>query len=269
MGTELFRRGFDWSTCFERLSETHPEVVSSIHADYREAGAHILSTNTFGANRYRLEKHGCAEAVERLIGRSVALARAAAAGQCWVAGSVGPLGVSADFDPSAARDAFAASVSALATAGVDLLFLETFSAIAELREALEAVRREAPGIPVVAHMIFQTSEGPLAKDEVARIAEELRLLGADAIGVNCSSNLDAVIEVVERLQEASSLAIAAQPNAGLPRAGANGLEWPLSDSAFGDAGLRLLEAGASLIGGCCGTSPRHIKELSARLARVG
>lgn len=267
MGTELFRAGHPFSACYEALSETSPETVLAIHRGYVRAGARLLRTNTFGANPVRLALSGRAADLERLVTASVALARDAAADRCWVVGSVGPLGLTqaAAARPDTVRDHYRRAVLALATAGVDALQLETFSALDELLLALDAAASEAPQVPVIACMTFtpegDTSAGDSA-DEVALALEERRLV---ALGANCSAGPDSVSTAITRMRRVTQRPLVAYPNAGLPERRETGVVWPLGPIGFERTVRGLWKGGAALVGGCCGAGPEHIMALTRGL----
>jgi len=279
MGTEIFARGVAFASSFDELSCSRPELVLDVHRRYVEAGAELLESNTFGANRFRLLEHELETRVAEINRAGVELARIAAGEsrrKLRVAGSIGPLGVRlaplGRVQPAEARDAFREQAAALVEAGVDLLVLETFSDLNEIAEAIRAAREVAPRVPICAMMTF-TEDGvtPLG-DPPELVARTLAGLGADAIGANCSVGPARLLPVVERLvHHAGERPVAVKPNAGLPeRAGAR-LIYPATPEYFADYALRFVQAGARLIGGCCGATPAHVRAMRVALdeARAG
>ncbi|HEU4409194.1 MAG TPA: homocysteine S-methyltransferase family protein [Polyangiaceae bacterium] len=268
MGTELHARGFLYDVNYENLNLSRPEVVRGIHQAYARAGARVLETNTFGANRARLARHGL-EGLARAINLAAArLAREAAPEGAFVVGALGPTG--APLDTGAGRreaeGALREQAAALADGGVDALLVETMTRPDELALALAAARREAPGLPLVAQMVVNERlelEGGAALDAAgARLAA----LGADALGVNCSDGPLAAL-ALERLRPLG-LPLTAMPHAGLPRETEGLLAYPETPEAFGRLARRLFALGAALVGGCCGTTPEHVRRV-AEAAREG
>ncbi|MHC4550828.1 MAG: bifunctional homocysteine S-methyltransferase/methylenetetrahydrofolate reductase [Planctomycetota bacterium] len=263
MGTMLYSRGVFIHRAFEELNLTRPALVREVHADYLQAGADVIETNTYAANRFKLSAHGLAEQVEQINRRGVEIAREAAAGRAWVGGSLGPLGVRIEpFGPigrDEAREVFRQQARALADAGVDLFVVETFVHLPEIEEALRAVR-EVSALPVVAQVSIGrdgvTREGVAAGEAAARMAAA----GADVAGVNCSEAL-AVLDALEGMRAAVDLPLSGQPNAGQPRT-VEGRNIYLASPEYVVAwARRALRAGAHFVGGCCGTTPDHIRAL--------
>jgi methionine synthase / methylenetetrahydrofolate reductase(NADPH) len=268
MGTMLYAKGVFIHRAFEELNLSQPDLVRDVHASYVAAGAQVLESNTFAANRFRLAPHGLVGDLERINRDGVALAREAAAGRAWVAGAMGPIGVRIEpFGPisrAEAREVFLQQAQALVDAGVDLFLLETFTHLPELEEAMQALR-EVTDLPVVAQVSMttggQTREG-VAAEEVAR---RLEAAGASAVGVNCSDAL-ATLDALERMGSATDLPLSGQPNAGQPRSVAGRSIYLASPEYLHAWGRRALKSGARLLGGCCGTSPDHIAALRDLLA---
>lgn len=263
MGTQLYQKGVFIHRAFEELNLTGPDLVRGVHQSYVRAGAQVLETNTFAANRFRLQPHGLVREIEAVNIRGVELAREAASGRAWVAGAMGPIGVRIEpFGPISrgeAREVFAQQAKVIAEAGVDLFLLETFAHLPELEEALRAVR-EVTDLPVVAQVAVtaggQTREGTAAEE----VAQRLEAVGADAVGVNCSDAL-ATLDALERMRRVTALPLSGQPNAGTPRSVAGRTIYLASPEYLQAWGKRALEAGARLLGGCCGTTPAHIAQL--------
>ncbi len=265
MGTMLNARGVGFDECFDRLNLTQPAVVGEIHRAYIEAGSQIIQTNTFGANRYKLAEHGLEDKVGEINRAGVELARRvvlASFKEVLVAGDIGPLGVRlAPFgrvQPEQARQAFMEQISALAEAGADLLIVETNSDLYEVREALAAARQVCD-LPVVTSMTFTRDDRTLLGDGPAKVAHMLTEFGADVIGVNCSGGPAQLFRVLRQMRQAVPAArFSVMPNAGWPEQVGGRIMYPANPDYFGEYARAFCEAGASLIGGCCGTTPRHI-----------
>lgn len=274
MGTELYARGISYEQCFEQLNLTAPELIKSIHLDYVAAGAQIIETNTFGANRYRLAEHGLEHSVREINRAGARIAREVrelSELPIFLAGNIGPLGSPlvplGSIELADARTAFLEQVGALLQTGVDLFLLETFSNLAEICESLGAVR-SVTDLPVVALMTF-CDDGTIASGEDAlTVTTRLRELGADVVGVNCALGPASMFEVVETMGHASrdQVFVAAQPNAGLPQRVGNRFMYLATPGYFAEYTRRFLGAGVRLIGGCCGTTPQHIAAMRKSLA---
>lgn len=272
MGTLLYDKGVFIHRCYDELNLSQPELVSSTHADYVRAGAEILETNTFGANRYRLAHFGFEARVAEINGAGVRLARGAAASDVLIAGSVGPLGERlAPAGPLAADDARAAfveQIAALHAEGVDLLILETFGYLDELEQAILAARQAAPGVPLIASVTIGEDSHALDGSTPEEFAHRIEQFGADVVGLNCSVGPAAMLAVVERLRRTTKLPIAVQPNAGMPCIVEGRSIYMCSPEYMASFARKFIAAGASLVGGCCGTTPEHIKSMKNAL-RVG
>ncbi|MCL5997089.1 MAG: bifunctional homocysteine S-methyltransferase/methylenetetrahydrofolate reductase [Chloroflexi bacterium] len=280
MGTMLYARGVDFEECFDALNLNNPEVVADVHRLYAAAGADILETNTFGANRFKLEHHSLSTSVTDINARGVELARQAArdvSTDILIAGSVGPLGVQlAPLGPVKHGDAYEAfyeQISALADAGADLIILETFSDVNEIEQAIRATRA-ACRLPVVAQMTFTRDNLTAFGSTPELVVQHLCALGADIVGANCSTGPRRMLDVLGLMQtalqrSATSLPpfLSAMPNAGFPEVRAERLMYPATPEYFGDYARRFIEAGVRLVGGCCGTTPAHTQAM--RLAIDG
>jgi methionine synthase I (cobalamin-dependent) len=269
MGTELLRHGVPASSCLEAANVERPHLVESIHRSYRRAGSQVLTTNTFGANRFRLALHGQADRVHEFNHAAAQLARAAAGG-AQVAGSLGPSGLQDDL-PSARelRAAFRQQAAALFAGGVDLFLCETFGDLRELRAAILGVR-DVSAFPILATMTYR-SDGrtPLGLTPTAAV-EALGDLDVAAVGANCCSGESSIEAVIEELSASTSLPLVARPNAGQPAKVGAALQYPLSTLGFAELIARL-SSRAWLVGGCCGTTPAHIsaaQELLSTSARA-
>jgi len=273
MGTQLYERGVLYSSCFEELNASRPELVTKVHEDYLRAGAQVIETNTFGANALRLEKYGLQSRVRELNAAGVRIARGAAAGQAYVAGALGPsgyfLGEASVEDLAKVRAGFLEQARALVEDGVDALFVETIRQTAELRVAVEAAVEASQGLVPVAASVSLDEAGRMAEgttpSEVARLAREW---GASIVGVNCSDGPMAVLAAIEKMV-AVGLPILAAPNAGLPRRVDERMVYVSTPEYFGVYARRMIRVGARLVGGCCGTTPEHIKRIAAAVRMVG
>src|SRR5438876_3746669 len=280
MGTHFYARGITYEQCFDELNVTQPELIQSIHREYISAGAQIIETNTFGANRVKLDAYQLADRVREINFRAVRLARDAReiSGQpIFIAGAVGPGGqpLQAPNEQrlSELRDIFREQIEALLEGGADLLILETFSSLAELRQAVLAAK-EAGGVPIVAQMSFYEDGHTLSGQSATRVAAVLDDLGVDVMGSNCSvgpaPTLDVLQEMITAIQQHSdnpsaSHLFSAQPNAGLPARIGNRFFYMATPDYFADYALRFARTGVQLIGGCCGTTPRHIAAMRKAL----
>ncbi|HEX4204837.1 MAG TPA: bifunctional homocysteine S-methyltransferase/methylenetetrahydrofolate reductase [Ktedonobacteraceae bacterium] len=278
MGTLLYTRGVTYEQCFDAVNLTQPELIQSIHQEYISAGAQIIETNTFGANRTRLETYNLGERVREINMRAASIAKEAreVVGQSvFIAGAVGPTGrpIQAPDEQrlSELRAIFRAQIEALQAGGVDFLILETFSSLAELRQAVLAAQ-EVGGLPIVAQMSFQDDGHTLAGQSAARVATVLNDLGVDILGANCSvgpaATLDALKEIIDttkHLTQTQAPLFSAQPNAGLPARIGNRFFYVSTPEYFADYALRFAQAGVNLIGGCCGTTPKHIAAMRKAL----
>jgi methionine synthase / methylenetetrahydrofolate reductase(NADPH) len=273
MGTQLYERGVLYSACFEELNVSRPEVVSKVHGDYVRAGAQIIETNTFGANRMRLEKHGIESRVRELNLAAVKLARESAAGEAYVAGVLGPSGyflgdASAD-DLGKVATALHEQAVALLEAGVDVLVVETVRQTRELQTILESAVRASEGrVPVMACVSVDSqmlmAEGTTAQ-EVARLVREW---GSAGVGINCSDGPQSVLTAVEQMLPVG-LPLWALPNAGLPRRVDERMVYVTTPEYFGVYARRLYKLGVKVVGGCCGTTPEHIKRIAASARMIG
>lgn len=271
MGTLLYSRGIFINRNFDELNLTRPDMVEKVHADYLAAGAMVLTTNTFGANPVKLSRHGLGEQIDAINRAGVRLVRAVSGGQALVAGSIGPTGLIPDeSDPAMMeriRAAFAEQADALMAEGVDALVLETFRHPAEMAAALEAVRPLAR-VPIVASMVFDpdllTGDGLTPEAAATWMAAR----GADVVGANCGEGPSVLFQVAQRMLAAGRPVIA-QPNAGRPRRIEGRVLYMSTPEYFGEYAKRMLAAGIRVVGGCCGTTPSHIRQMSAEVRMVG
>ena len=279
MGTILYARGVFINRCYDELNLSDPGLILSIHEEYLQAGAEILETNTFGANRFRLARHGLGEKVAEINAAGVKLARQAVAhlkekqaSDAWVAGSVGPLGVR--LEPlgktglDEARAAFAEQIAALAGAGVDMLILETMPALNEAHEALAAAKAAAPDLPVLVMVTVDDDGNCLDGASAEQAAALLTEWGAGAIGINCSTGPTTVLTAIEAMRAATSLPLAAMPNAGMPRAVEGRNIYLCSPEYMASFARKALQAGVQFVGGCCGTTPNHIRAMKSAMRAI-
>jgi methionine synthase / methylenetetrahydrofolate reductase(NADPH) len=272
MGTILNTRGVSFEQCFDALNLNKPALVGEIHRAYIEAGADMIQTNTFGANRYKLAAHGLEDKVAEINRAGVELARRvvlASFKDVLLAGDIGPLGVRlAPFGrvrPEQARQAFREQIEALAGAGVDLLILETMSDLYEIREAVAAAR-EVCELPLIASMTFTRDDRTLLGDSPTKVAKTLVESGADVLGVNCSGGPAQIVRILRLMRLAAPQALfSVMPNSGWPEQVGGRVMYPSNPEYFGEYAQVFCEAGANIIGGCCGTTPQHISALRAAL----
>lgn len=264
MGTELYNRGVFLNVCFDELAVRQPDLVRDIHREYVTAGAEILETNTFGANPFKLAQYGLAAETEALNRAAAQLAREAAGSRAVVVGAIGPLGVRLEpFGPTShaeAEDAFRVQVRGLVAGGVDGFLVETFSDVEELRAAVAAVR-SCSDLPVIALMTIGPDGRTVYGTDPATFGPALEAMGVDALGVNCSVGPHGVLTAVEKLAEVVGIPIVAQPNAGLPRSVGDRKIYMASPEYMASFARRMVEAGARFVGGCCGTTPAHIRAI--------
>ncbi|MCM2264749.1 MAG: bifunctional homocysteine S-methyltransferase/methylenetetrahydrofolate reductase [Desulfuromonadales bacterium] len=267
MGTLLHHRGAPPDAVFEYLNLIDPTLVGQVHADYVAAGAELLETNTFGANALRLATYGLEQKVAAINRAGVRLARAAAGPGRFIAGSVGPLlpprGSEVELDAVTRRSILSEQMGVLADAGVDCFLLETFPGVADLQLALEVAR--GLGIPAIAQLAFM--EGGFTSDglNVEQAAQQLALAEPAAIGANCGAGPRELLQVLRRLAAATDRPLSAFPNSGFPERVDGRILYLATPDYFAALGLEMADAGASLVGGCCGTGPAHVQALAAAL----
>ncbi len=269
MGSLLYERGVFVTQNFEQLNVARPDIVQKIHTDYVEAGADVVLTNTFGANRYRLERHGLVGEVRRFNEAGARLAREAVGDRAFVAGSIGPSGLL----PTAwtGRDAeleatFAEQAAALAAGGADLLVIETFRHLSELEIVVRAARKGAPGLPVVGSVTFDAGGTVADGSEPEAVAARLRDFSVDVLGVNCGDGPQLSLAMAERMRS-PGLPLLVMPNAGLPRNVDGRLLYMATPEYFDAFARRMIQVGATMVGGCCGTTPEHVRWM-ARSVRM-
>ena len=273
MGTMLYAKGAFLHRCFDELNLSLPALVRDVHQEYLRAGAELIETNTFGANRKRLATFGFADKV-RLINRAgVRIAREAARDQAFVAGAVGPLGVRLEPLGSTsleeAGSIFGEQIDALIEAGVDCLMLETFRDMNEIRAAVLAARHAAgPELVIVAHLSIEDDGRLQDGTSIEDFTRALDALPVDAIGLNCSSGPRVMLETIEKMAAYTHKPLSALPNAGLPAEVDGRNIYLCSPEYMAQYAARFLEAGARIVGGCCGTTPEHIREIGSEVRKL-
>jgi homocysteine S-methyltransferase len=266
MGTALYSKGVFINRCFDELNLSLPALVRDVHQDYAKAGAEILETNTFGANRKRLAAFGFAEKLRLINQAGVRIAREAARDTAFVAGAVGPLGIRLEpLGPTSleeARAVFREQIAVLVEAGVDLLILETFRDMSEVQEAIYAAREVAGNELAVIAQVSIEDDGRLRDGtSTADFTRRLDELPVDAIGLNCSSGPRVTLETIEKMVAYTTKPLSAMPNAGLPATVEGRNIYLCSPEYMAQYARRFLQTGVKVVGGCCGTTPEHIKEI--------
>jgi methionine synthase I (cobalamin-dependent)/5,10-methylenetetrahydrofolate reductase len=282
MGTMLYSKGVFINQCYDELNVRAPDLVRDVHKLYVKAGAEVLETNSFGANRLKLSQFGLAEQTTTLNQRAAELAKEAAKDgrEVLVAGAVGPLGVRLEpYGPTSAEEAreiFREQMEGLKAGGADLFILETFGDLHEIGQAIAAARLVDPSMPVVAQMTIGTDGLTPYGASPEDVARALDRMGADVIGLNCSVGPQAILEAIEKMVHATHKKLSAMPNAGMPRDVGGRSMYMASPEYMASYARHLVQAGAKVIGGCCGTTPDHIdamcagvRPLSPRFARAG
>lgn len=272
MGTMLNARGVSFEKCFDELNITNPAVVAEVHREYIEAGAQVILSNTFSANRYKLEKFGLQDKLLEINTAGVELARRVAAASfkdVLIAGDIGPLGVRlAPFgrvQVEDARAAFAEQVQALCSAQVDLIVIETIADLYEARAAVQAAK-DISTLPVIVSVTFTRDGRTILGDTPEKAARLLAESGADVIGVNCSGGPAQLLRILGQMKQAAThMKFWVKPNAGWPEQISGRIMYPADPEYFGDYALSFRAAGANIVGGCCGTTPRHIAAMRKAL----
>ncbi|HEY1263319.1 MAG TPA: bifunctional homocysteine S-methyltransferase/methylenetetrahydrofolate reductase [Terriglobales bacterium] len=273
MGTLLYGKGIFINQCYDALNTVQPELIAGVHREYLQAGAELIETNTFGANSMRLARYSLADQTHAINLAGARLARDAAKSfGVFVGGSVGPLGVRIEplgkTSLEEARSAFREQIAALVEGGVDVILLETFGYLVEIHEALKAAHEVAPEVPVVAHVTIDEDGNCLDGSTPDIFAPRLEEWGADVVGCNCSVGPVAMLDAIEKVRSNTSLPLAAQPNAGIPRSVEGRNIYLCSPEYMASYARKFVAAGVRLVGGCCGTTPEHIRVMKSAL-RVG
>jgi len=271
MGTRLYDLGVFLNRCFDELNLSNANLVETVHRSYVAVGCDVIETNTFGANRPKLEKHGLGDEVRAINRAGAAIARKAAGDDVFVAGAVGPLGVRIEpWGPTSVDEAaqiFAEQAEGLVEGGVDLFSVETFYDLAEVEAAVLGIRRVSD-LPIVAQMTLEDDGNSLEGVDPETFGRRLAALPVQAVGVNCSVGPAAMLEAVERMARVVALPLAAQPNAGKPRAVDNRNLYLCSPEYMAVFAKRFVEAGVRIVGGCCGTTPEHLKAIRRSIRAV-
>jgi len=272
MGTLLHERGVESDTCFDALNLDQPALVADIHRSYIDAGADIIETNTFGANRYKLGALGLEKKVTEINAQGIQLARRvveASFKPVLIAGSVGPLGVRLEpfgrIKAREAHDAYFEQIQALTSAGADVLILETHTDLYEVREAVHAAQA-CCSLPIIASLTYTRDDRTLLGNSPAQVATFLHDLGVDFIGANCSGGPAQLLRVLQQMQQAvPDGRFSIMPNAGWPERVGGRIMYSATPEYFSEYAIAYREAGASIIGGCCGTTPEHIHKMHEAL----
>jgi homocysteine S-methyltransferase len=266
MGTLLYDRGVFVNVCYDELAISKPDLVERIHREYVVAGAEILETNTFGANPVKLSGFGLEARTEEINRAAAQVARRAASGRARVVGAIGPLGVRIEpWGPTSEKEAegyFRRQATGLVEGGVEGFLLETFSDLNELHQALLAVR-SVSDLPLFAQVTIEEGGATSYGTTAEAAAGALDSWGADVIGLNCSVGPAEILEAVERMAAVTKRPLVAQPNAGLPRLVGDRKMYLASPTHMARYAVRMVEAGVRFVGGCCGTTPQHIREIRA------
>lgn len=271
MGTVLYQRGVYINRCYDELNLTSRDLVLGIQRDYVKAGADIIETNTYGANRVKLAGYGLEDKAYEINHSGARVAREAAGERAFVAGAIGPLGIRIEpygaTSVDEAQDIFRQQAEALLEGGVDLFVLETFSDVAEIQQALSAVR-SVSDLPVVAQITIQTDGNTSYGTAPEIFTKQLDEWGADVIGLNCSVGPATMLEALEKMRTVTRRKLSAQPNGGLPRQVDGRMFYMASPEYMAKYAKRLIQAGAKFVGGCCGTTPEHIKQIANAVAAL-
>jgi methionine synthase / methylenetetrahydrofolate reductase (NADH) len=265
MGTMLYAKGVYINRCYDELNLSNPDLVREIHTEYIRAGADIIETNTFGATAHKLQQYGLEANLHEINAIAARVAREAAGERAYVAGAIGPLGLRIEpYGPTSfaeAREMFKAQAVALLEGGVDLFCLETFSDVSEIRQAIAAIR-ELCDLPIIAQMTIMTDGNTMFGTTPELFTERLDEWGADVIGLNCGVGPAIILSALEKMREVTKKKLSAQPNAGLPRDVQGRQFYMCSPEYMSKFAKRFIQSGAKFIGGCCGTTPAHIKLIS-------
>lgn len=274
MGTLLHEHGVDIDSCFDELNLLDPAAVGEIHRDYINAGAEVIKTNTFGANRTKLERHGLDERVAEVNTASVKLARRvvdASFKDVMIAGDIGPLGLPlapfGHIQPEEAYEIYLEQARALIEAGVDVILIETMVDLYAVREAVRAVHAVDESMPVIASMTFTRDRRTLLGDTPQEVAEKMAGFGVDVIGVNCSGGPAQLLRILKMMKTAVPEGrFSVMPNAGFPERVGGRIMYPAGPDYFKDYALAFWQSGANVIGGCCGTTPAHVRVIAEAIS---
>ena len=262
MGTRLYEKGVYINRVYDELNLSQPTLIQEVHREYLAAGAMVLETNSFGANRFKLAPHGLADKLEVINFQAAKLAREVAGDKAWVAGSIGPLGIRLEpwgkTSVEEAEAAFSEQAKGLIAGGVDLFILETFYDLNEIHQAIIAIRKLTDK-PIIASMTINEDGNALYGTSVDVFTPKLEMWGADVIGLNCSVGPKTMFDAMEKMRALTTLHLIAQPNAGLPKVVDGRMIYLCNPEYFGEYARRFIQLGVRIVGGCCGTTPEHIK----------
>lgn len=271
MGTMLYAKGIYLNQCFDELNLTQPHLVRQVHEEYLRAGADVIETNTFGASSFKLEPHGLASRLEEIHRAGARIAREAAGDAHWVAGAVGPLGVPVEplgrVGLDEARADFGRRIAALAAGGVDLVVLETFVDLSELEAAIAAAR-EVCDLPVIAQVVLRDGHTLVVGTPIEQAIARLDAAGADVLGMNCAVGPREMLDALELAVSHTSRPLSVMPNAGAPRMVDGRTLYLSSPEYFAEFSKRFIQAGARIVGGCCGTTPEHVKAMRRAISAL-
>jgi homocysteine S-methyltransferase len=279
MGTMLYSKGVFINQCYDELALRQPDLVREIHTAYVNAGADVIETNSFGANRLKLTQYGLQDQVKQLNRAAASVAREAAGDRALVAGAIGPLGVRLEpYGPTSKDEAcaiFREQIEGLLQGDIDLFILETFADLEEIEQAIRAARSAAPDKPIIAQMTIGADCRTPYGATPEHVVRELDAYGADVIGLNCSVGPQTILDCIEKMSPATRKKLSAQPNAGMPRDVGGRSMYMASPEYMATYARHLVQAGAKIVGGCCGTTPDHIhamvegiRPLAPRMARA-
>jgi homocysteine S-methyltransferase len=268
MGTMLYQKGIFLNRCYDELNLSHPDLIREVHRAYLISGAEAIETNTFGANRYKLQGFGFLDKVSEINRQGARLAREAVGDRAWVAGSMGPLGLKIEpWGPTSVEEAEAAfreQAQALVDGGVDLFVLETFTDLNEIHQAIKAVRGIC-SLPIVAQMTIEEDGNSLYGTAPEMFTKRLDEWGADVVGINCSVGPQDMLACLERMIKVTERPISVQPNAGKPRSVDGRNLYLCSPEYMASYARKFVQAGAKVVGGCCGTTPEHVKAIKSAI----
>lgn len=271
MGTRFYDKGVYINRSYDELNLTMPDLVREVHEEYVRAGAEIIETNSYGATRHKLQQYSLENQLREINLAAARIAREAAGERAFVAGALGPLGLRIEpYGPTSfdeAKEMFGEQITALLEGGVDLFVLETFTDLSEIQQAIKAVK-ELSDLPVVAQMTIQTDGKTVFGADAELLTQRLEEYGADIIGLNCGVGPTHVLSALEKMREVTTKKLSAQPNAGLPRDVQGRQFYMCSPEYMSKFAKRFIKAGATFIGGCCGTTPQHIKLISDAVRAV-
>ena len=271
-GSYLFERGVERGRNLDLLNLQSPDIIFSAHEEYIRAGSQLIETNTFGAGRFKLLDSGVEDQVFEINRAGAEIAAKAAGHQVYVAGSVGPSGVTFPFDEEELtlddiRDSFREQIRGLAEGGADVLIIETFSNLDEILLAIDVARNETPELPIISQMVFPARARTVRGDDALTCGQKMREAGADVVGTNCGRGIDAMVLAIEKMSvlAGEEVPLSAFPNAGMPEMVGHRMIYPAQPGYMATRAREMIRKGVHLIGGCCGTTPAHIQEFRSAL----